>query len=333
MRRGLALVLLVAATLALAAPARASWADAQIAVVVEHGLMAPSVETFRPNAALTRAELGEILATVSGEPQVVIDPERAVSLSELDAALVKHLGLGPAADHFRTVAVEAGIASPRRLGTEVVARLLRLRYNHPARRDYRELLPSTAITRAETAFSLARLPQLSQWDLDRVNELASGFALPRFTAWQDRVLSRAVRFVGFPYVWGGMWEHTQVTFGVTSRGGFDCSGFVWRVYKQPFSGGGSLQYVLRGRTTYQMAGEVPRSSRVPFDRLKPADVIFFGDRGPRSAPSEVGHMGIYVGGGWFIHSSGQGVTLVPLTGWYRDKFAWARRPLREAGLT
>jgi hypothetical protein len=33
-----------------------------------------------------------------------------------------------------------------------------------------------------------------------------------------------------------------------------------------------------------------------------------------------------------IHSSGQGVAVTPLTGWYRQEFAWARRPLAEAGL-
>ena len=33
-----------------------------------------------------------------------------------------------------------------------------------------------------------------------------------------------------------------------------------------------------------------------------------------------------------IHSSGQGVALAPLAGTYRTRFAWARRPLAEAGL-
>jgi cell wall-associated NlpC family hydrolase len=43
-------------------------------------------------------------------------------------------------------------------------------------------------------------------------------------------------------------------------------------------------------------------------------------------------MGIYLGNGWFIHSSDYGVAVAQLTGWYRTKFAWARRPLAEAGL-
>ena len=137
-----------------------------------------------------------------------------------------------------------------------------------------------------------------------------------------------------PYIWGGESDTTQTAFGVTSRGGYDCSGFVWRVYKEQwYPGEGTLASTLRGRTTYEMSGEVPRSRRIPFAKLQPADVIFFGDKGPRSQPSQVGHMGIYVGNGWFIHSSGYGVALATLTGWYRDEFAWARRPLAEAGLS
>ena len=82
-----------------------------------------------------------------------------------------------------------------------------------------------------------------------------------------------------------------------------------------------------------MSGEVPKTRRIAFATLQPADVVFFGDHGPKSAPGEVGHMGIYLGGGWFIHSSDEGVALARLTGWYRERFAWARRPLAEAGLS
>jgi cell wall-associated NlpC family hydrolase len=137
-----------------------------------------------------------------------------------------------------------------------------------------------------------------------------------------------------PYIWGGTSDTTETEFGVTSRGGYDCSGFVWRVYKlQAYPNEGTLASVLRGRTTYEMSGEVPRSKRIGFAKLQPGDVIFFGDKGPRSQPSQVGHTGIYMGNGWFIHSSDYGVALATLTGWYRDEFAWARRPLAEAGLT
>jgi cell wall-associated NlpC family hydrolase len=91
--------------------------------------------------------------------------------------------------------------------------------------------------------------------------------------------------------------------------------------------------VLRGRTTYQMSGEVPHRQLLPAAKLQPADVMFFGSRGRDSKPSEVDHTALYLGNGWFIQSSGEGVTLLPFDGWYTRSFAWARRPLREAGLS
>jgi cell wall-associated NlpC family hydrolase len=334
MRRGLVAVLVLSAALAAAEPALpASWAQPQIKVVVANGLMGPSVANFRPRANLTRAELGTAIAALTAKPQVVVNPDREVTMATLDAALVKALGLRHSARTFKERVTAAGLKPPFRLGNEVVARLLGLRFNHPMEDDKLELRPRDAATRAEAAYSLARALQLSQWDKDWVVSLASSFSLPEYNDWRTKVLRRAVHFIGYPYVWGGMWEHQQVTFGVTSRGGFDCSGFVWRVYKlQPYDGGGALSSVIQGRTTYQMSGEVSKAKRIPFNGVKPADVVFFGSRGPRSAPSEVDHTGISLGRGWMIHSSSQGVAFVPLQGWYRDRFAWARRPLREAGL-
>lgn len=334
MRRGLVAAVTVVAAFFAAEPALAtSWAQPQIKVVVANGLMGPSVSNFRAKQNITREELYTAIAALTGETQVVVDPDAEVSMAGLDAAIVKALGLRPVARTFQHQVKDAGLEPPRRLGNEVVARLIWLRFNHPQEDDNLELRPQDPATRAEAAFSLARALQISDWDRDNVEALADSFSLPRYGAWPKQVLKRAVHFIGYPYVWGGMSEHQQVTFGVTSRGGFDCSGFVWRVYKlQPFPGGGSLPSVLQGRTTYQMSGEVPKSKRIAFDHLRAADVAFFGAHGRRSSPSEVDHTGIALGKRWMIHSSSQGVAFVPLTGWYRDRFAWARRPLREAGL-
>jgi cell wall-associated NlpC family hydrolase len=81
-----------------------------------------------------------------------------------------------------------------------------------------------------------------------------------------------------------------------------------------------------------MSAEVSAAERIGIDAIEPGDVLFFGDKGPRSKPSQVGHMGLYLGNGWMIHSSSRGTTILPLAGWYSDRFAWARRPLAEAGL-
>jgi NlpC/P60 family protein/S-layer family protein len=335
MRRGL-VTLSLAVALLVAAPAAhsASWAQPQIRVAVSRGLMGPSVSKFRPDQPLTRRALGRIMASLTGKPQVVVNPSRNVKLWELDRALVRAAGLSTAASRFRRKVAAAGLQPPGRLGTEVVTRLLWLRYGHPAEKDFRELRPHDVVNRAEAAYSVAGVLGVDAGERAYVKGLAMRFSLPPLTVWKQRVLARAVRFVGYPYVWGGVSEFRQTLFGVTSRGGFDCSGFVWRVYKlQRFAGAPRLQRVLRGRTTYAMSGEFPASRRISYKRLRPADLVFFGARGPRSAPSEVGHMGMYVGHGWMIHSSGQGVTLVPMAGWYTDSFAWGRRALREAGLS
>jgi cell wall-associated NlpC family hydrolase len=334
MRRGLFLLAILAALVAAPALHAGSWARPQIQIVVDHGLMGPSVAEFRPRQPLTREELGYAMAVLTGEQQVVVDPAHTVTMAQLNRRLVAYLGLRGAAKSFKQKVADAGLTPPSRLGDEVVARLLQLRINHPAAEDNLELRPNDVATRAEAAYSLAQVLDVQQWELDWVSSLASSFTLPAYTEWRRRVLERSVNFVGFPYIWGGIWEHQQTLFGVTDRGGFDCSGFVWRVYKLvPYEGGGSLSSVIQGRTTYQMSGEVPRSMRISKRYLKPGDVMFFGANGPASKPSEVNHTGIYLGGNWMIHSSSQGVTLVPFAGWYVDRFAWARRPLREAGLS
>ena len=337
-------ILAITAVLAvLAAPAAAqssgraqpaSWAQPEIKLVVGRGLMARSVQTFHPNDTLTRGALTSLVAGLSADrPAASTQSSAPVTLAQLDATLVRGLGLSDAAAELAAAARTAGLAPPSRFGTEAVARLLGLRTNHPAQLDSLELLPSQPATRAEAAYSAAQILRFSGWETQRVEQLAQTFELPSLSPWQTQILKTAVRFIGFPYVWGGTSEKAEAPFGVKAPGGFDCSGFVWRVYKlQVYSGASALAGTLKGRTTFAMSGEVPAAKRIPFARLKPGDVLFWGAAGPRSKPAQVDHTGIYLGSGWFIHSSGYGVAIAPLSGWYKQRFAWARRPLAEAGL-
>jgi cell wall-associated NlpC family hydrolase len=220
---------------------------------------------------------------------------------------------------------------------EVVARLLGLRLNHPAAQDSLELRPQDAATRAEAAYSAAQILNFGlladSWQIAQVKSLAASFTLPQVNDWQRQILKAAFSKIGMPYIWGGTSDNTETDFGVTARGGYDCSGFVWRVYKlQSYANEGTLASTLQGRTTYTMSVEVPRAKRIGIKKLQPADVIFFGSRGPNSKGSQIFHTAIYVGNGWFIQSSDEGVALAQLTGWYKQRFAWGRRPLREAGL-
>lgn len=309
-----------------------SWADPQIAAAVEAGLMAPSVSEFRPDDPLTWTEFATVLASLGGSVSVV-EPDRPVTMRELDAQLVTLVGLRSVARQIRLAAVDAGLTPTPSLGTETVARMLGLRANHVRSEEELELQLSQPATRAEAAYSIARVLALDQTEIEAVGRAAEGFALPYLTEWQREVLARALRLVGSPYVWAGTSERPQQLFGKLKPGGFDCSGFVWRVYKlEPFAGAPMLAHVLRGRTSYAMSGEVTKAVRLDREQLQPGDVVFFGARGPRSLPAEVGHMGIYAGNGWIVHSSRFGTTLTPMTGWYETSFAWGRSPLAEAGV-
>jgi cell wall-associated NlpC family hydrolase len=345
-----------------------NWAAPQIATVVAHKLMgAKSVKKFHPNAALTNKTLTSLAAdlkdlgsgtppgtdpgttttgttttgtTTTGDTTTTTtgsSPSAPETMAQLDKSLVQAIGLKKAANEFLHGARAEGMPVPSRFGTEVVARLLGLRLNHPAAQDFLELRPQDPATRAEAAYSAAQIlgfgPLVDSWQIAQVKTLAADFTLPQLNTWQAQILAVAFSKIGMPYIWGGTSDGTETEFGVTSRGGYDCSGFVWRVYKlQSYADEGNLASTIRGRTTYQMSVEVPRSKRIAFKKLQPADVIFFGSSGPKSKGSQVFHTGIYVGNGWFIHSSDEGVALAQLTGWYRQRFAWGRRPLREAGL-
>ena len=311
-----------------------SWAQPQIRVVVARGLMARSVASFRPNDPLTQGELADLVAGLTEQPpKPVANPSAQVTLAQLDAKLVRALGFGDEAAVFQTRVAASGLRPPARFGTEVVARLLGLRTNHPAEEDDLEVLPSDPVPRAEVAYSVAQILRLSEWQTTSVEQSASTFELPVLTSWQRRVLTTAARFIGYPYVWGGEFERPESPFGAQLRGGFDCSGFAWRVYKlQPYPGAPQLATILRGRTAADMAGEVPRRQRVKPARLAPADLVFFGPGGPRARAVQIDHMGLYLGNGWLIHSSRYGVALAQLEGWYADRLSWGRNPLAEAGL-
>jgi cell wall-associated NlpC family hydrolase len=349
-----------------------NWAAPQIATVVAHKLMgAKSVKKFHPNAALTNQTLTSLATDLKyqlGTPPAGSssgfdsgstgtgttdtgttstdgttttsggsNPAAHETMSQLDRSLVQAIGLKKAAKQFVQGPRADGLAVPSRFGSEVVARMLGLRLNHPAAQDFLELRPQDPATRAEAAFSAAQILNLGlfadSWQIAEVKSLAATFVLPVVNDWQRQILDVAFSKIGMPYVWGGTSDGTETNFGVTARGGYDCSGFVWRIYKlQSYPNEGNLASTLQGRTTYTMSVEVPRSKRISFKKLQPADVIFFGSNGPQSKGSQVFHTGIYVGNGWFIHSSDEGVALAQLSGWYKQKFAWGRRPLREAGL-
>lgn len=106
------------------------------------------------------------------------------------------------------------------------------------------------------------------------------------------------------------WEGTPHRWGGTTRRGIDCSGLVQVVFADLFD------HALP-RTTREQATQ---GKRVRSSRRAPGDLIFF-----KTAP-KTRHVGIYLGGGEFVHaSSSNGVTVSPLDGQYWQRTYWMTR--------
>src|SRR5204862_2373660 len=193
-----------------------------------------------------------------------------LSVAAFDRALVRQLGLADVASAVQREARRRGLHPPARFGTEVVARALGLRFNHPSGTERLELYPWNPITRAEAAYSLARISQFGGWEVQSVRDTFSRFVLPRYTARQRRALRVAVAKIGMPYVWGG---ETDGPSAGQVHGGYDCSGFAWRVFKLSGMPAGRK---IGGRTAAQQAAEIPRSRRLRLSQIRPADLLFFG---------------------------------------------------------
>jgi cell wall-associated NlpC family hydrolase len=335
-----ALLLALAALLACASAARAAivptlgnWSRDEQEMVVSEGLLTDLDDgAFHGERALTHSQLqvarDALAVRLGAVPAPIAGDVDRISVAAFDALLVAQLGLADTAAAVQAEAARAGLAPPPRFGSEVVARLLGLRFNHPFPLGERlELYPWEAITRAEAAWSLARAAELTAPEVEWARETLASFVLPDYTPGERQALRIAVSKIGMPYIWGGETDTRSAYFGGQAHGGYDCSGFVWRVFKLSGLPAGRQ---IHGRTAAQQAGEILRARRIALDDVRPADLLFFGHAKiwQRATEARIVHEGIALSADWAINSSSQGVYVLPLTdGRLYDDFAWARRVL------
>lgn len=317
MRSHRALVSLAVASSALAAiaAARASPVTAyprrQVSYLIQHGVFRTVHRPgeFHPGQPLTPDLLDRMLAAIPGARAVVLAPG-PLTVGGVDAAFVEALGLRDvAADVARGLRL-AGLDPAPGAGLEVVARGLALRYNFPTARDTRERVPSQGAIRADGAYATWKVLREQGWEQSYVRTKLAALAIPPVPAVAADELRRAVSLIGAPYVLGG---------ASLEDGGFDCSGLV--IYAR----GGDDSW-LGGRTTMDWA-RAHRTGRLPLGALEAGDIVMFGRRGRDSRPGQIDHTGLVLGGGWFIQSSSQGVSIERLdTPYYAQRFAFGLRP-------
>jgi cell wall-associated NlpC family hydrolase len=120
---------------------------------------------------------------------------------------------------------------------------------------------------------------------------------PRHRGIGARAAAIAERYLGVPYRWGG-----------ADPSGFDCSGLVMYVYAQ-----------LGVHLPHFAAAQYRDGRHVRMDGLRPGDLVFF---------DGLNHVGIYLGGGRFIHAphTGDHVRISSLAGgWYAEHYDGATR--------
>jgi hypothetical protein len=112
-----------------------------------------------------------------------------------------------------------------------------------------------------------------EYSLARRGELGEAYL-------REELVRSARSFLGVPYLWGG----------TSSETGFDCSGLTMTVYQL-----NGLDLPRTSREQFVTGNAVPGASP------EKGDLLFFAGDGEK-----VSHVGIYVGGGRFIHAPGKG---------------------------
>ena len=166
--------------------------------------------------------------------------------------------------------IESQIAEQNQLLASVKDEIAKMRAEEARQQA---ALAAQARARAQAAAQIASQAQVDATQQTYVAPVETPSYDPNLPAARyGSVVSIALQYLGVPYVWGGASPAT----------GFDCSGFVMYVFAQL---GVSLPHHAASMYAY--------GTPVPYDQLAPGDLVFF---------SGLGHMGIYIGNGQFVHA-------------------------------
>lgn len=253
------------------------------------------MDTYKSRTGLTDVELGEPV-------QVFTDSD------DTDVLNAHHLGLVPGKT--------AGIFAPNGTLTReevwtVAAELLELLGYPCSDEEPLQILVNIGAITAE-------------YDLDPAAVITTGEAVEllvqvenSFTQWQEESM-KPRRYLGEDVVEVGLSKvGCRYVSGGHGPNKFDCSGFVYYVYKQ-------FGYDLKpgARNQWSMLGDTVKRAD-----LLPGDLVFFSNNGRSGG---IFHVGIYIGDGQFVHAanSRRGVIVTDMDEeWYANRYLGAKRAI------
>jgi cell wall-associated NlpC family hydrolase len=263
------------------------------------------------------------------------NPENAVTARVVHRSLVRALGMGTTAAALDKLATRDGrrFDTPRFFGVNLLAMRLGLRFNNRFD-ESQDVTPDTKLRRKQVAWSLFRATTLDSWVVPYLEDQYAGMELPNMGAGRRSIVRWGIRYVGYPYIWGGEWGFetpSPPAFGRQPGPGFDCSGLSWWALRRDDGASWEISpprphegWPLPQRTSSEMSRMTKK--RIKYVDLLPGDLLFYdGDR-----DGTVDHVDVFVGNGWALDSSSSvgGVTLMWVeSGWYRDHFVHGRRIL------
>lgn len=265
-------------------------------------------------------------------PAGTFAPDKPVTTTTVHRVLVLALGLGPAAKALNHLRTSDGVTFqvPSNFGTLLLGMRLGLRYNNAD--ESMEVGPRTPLSRAQVAYSLWRAVNEPSWVVPGLLSEYGTIQLPPLSSDLQQIVQWGVRYVGYPYVWGGEWGlPTPESSGLGGQPvpGFDCSGFMWWLLRANDGGAWTVSpprpyvgWALPERSSADMA----KTATLTYEQLQPGDLMFYDGDGD----GRVDHVNLYIGNGWALDSSSgyAGSTIMWVgDGWYRDHFVDGRRVL------
>lgn len=257
-------------------------------------------------------------------------PDKAVTMTTVHRVLVLALGLRDTARQLDALHTADGVGfpTPINFGTTLLGMRLGLRYNSAI--EGQDVGPTSRMPRSQVAYSLYKASTLSSWVVPWLAGQYDGIRLPKMGPARQDIVRWGLRYVGYPYVWGGEWglgSPEPSGLGGQPIAGFDCSGLSWWALRANDGGSWNVApprpyvgWALPQRSSADMA----RIGSLRYDDLLPGDLAFYdGNR-----DGTVDHVDVYIGNGYALDSSSTpgGVTIMRVgDGWYRDHFVHGRR--------